>query len=164
MKKISTIVAVVMVTLTYAQAYKGKGDIKAQVGMNIQDHGPGINVSADFGIGENMSYGFVASYLLSVDDFDGVKPNFDDRADVKVRFNANLGNVFKLDKAMDIYPGLNLGTRNFGAHLGFRYFFTEGFGVYTEAGVPLARYDSNVQGFDEYNNQFVFQIGASFNL
>jgi hypothetical protein len=164
MKKISTIVAVVMVTLTNAQAYKGKGDIKAQVGMNIQDHGTGINVSADFGIGENMSYGFVASYLLSVDEVAGDKPNFDDRADVKVRFNANLGNVFKLDKAMDIYPGLNLGTRNFGAHLGFRYFFTEGFGVYTEAGVPLARYDSNVQGFDEYNNQFVFQIGASFNL
>jgi hypothetical protein len=164
MKKISTIVAVVMVTLTNAQAYKGKGDIKAQVGMNIQDHGTGINVSADFGIGENMSYGFVASYLLSVDEVAGDKPNFDDRADVKVRFNANLGNVFKLDKAMDIYPGLNLGTRNFGAHIGFRYFFTEGFGVYTEAGVPLARYDSNVQGFDEYNNQFVFQIGASFNL
>ena len=164
MKKISTIVAVIIVTLTNAQAYKGKGDIKAQVGMNIQDHGTGINVSADFGIGENMSYGFVASYLLSVDEVAGDKPNFDDRADLKVRFNANLGNVFKLDKAMDIYPGLNLGTRNFGAHLGFRYFFTEGFGVYTEAGVPLAKYDSNVQGFEEYNNQFVFQIGASFNL
>jgi hypothetical protein len=164
MKKISTIVAVVMVTLTNAQAYKGKGDIKGQVGMNIQDHGTGINISADFGIGENMSYGFVASYLLSVDEVAGDKPNFDDRADVKVRFNANLGNVFKLDKAMDIYPGLNLGTRNFGAHLGFRYFFTDGFGLYSEAGFPLAKYDSNVQGFEEYNNQFVFQIGASFNL
>ena len=164
MKKISTIVAVVMVTLTNAQAYKGKGDIKAQVGMNIQDDGTGINVSADFGIGENMSYGFVASYLLSVDEVAGDKPNFDDRADLKVRFNANLGNVFKLDKAMDIYPGLNLGTRNFGAHLGFRYFFTDGFGLYSEAGFPLAKYDSNVQGFEEYNNQFVFQIGASFNL
>jgi hypothetical protein len=65
---------------------------------------------------------------------------------------------------MDIYPGLNLGLRNFGAHLGVRYFFSEGFGVYTEAGIPIARYDRNIQGFDEYNNQFVFQIGASFNL
>jgi hypothetical protein len=164
MKKIITIAAIVMVSLASAQAYKGKGDIKAQVGLNAQNHGTGINVSADFGIGENMSYGFVGSYLLSVDDVAGDKPKFEDRADFKVRFNANLGNVFKLDKAMDIYPGLNLGTRNFGAHLGFRYFFTEGFGVYTEAGVPLARYDSNVQGFEEYNNQFVFQIGASFNL
>lgn len=164
MKKIVTVIAIAMVSLVNAQAFKGKGDIKAQVGMNIQDHGTGINVSADFGIGENMSYGFVASYLLSVQEVGGFKPDFGDRADAKVRFNANLGNVFKLDKAMDIYPGLDLGTRNFGAHLGFRYFFTDGFGIYTEAGVPLARYDSNVQGFDEYNNQFVFQIGASFNL
>jgi hypothetical protein len=165
MKKIFTIVAIAIVSLTNAQAYQGKGDTKAQVGLNSQNHGSGINVSADFGIGENMSYGFVASYLLSVDDIKGEKPGFEDRADVKVRFNANLGNVFRLDKKMDIYPGLSLGTRNFGGHVGFRYFFTEGFGLYTEAGVPLARFDSNVQGFDEeYNNQFVFQIGACFNL
>jgi hypothetical protein len=164
MRKLITVVAIITSSLSSAQAYKGKGDIKAQVGLNAQNHGTGINVSADFGIGENMSYGFVASYLLSVTEVVGVKPKFEDRADVKVRFNANLGNVFKLDKAMDIYPGLNLGTRNFGVHLGFRYFFTEGFGVYTEAGIPLAKYDSNVQGFEEYNNQFVFQIGASFNL
>lgn len=164
MKKIFTVVAIAMVSLVNAQAYKGKGDIKAQVGANIQDHGSGINLSADFGIGENMSYGFVASYLLSVTEVAGIKPKFEDRADAKVRFNANLGNVFGFDKKMDIYPGLNLGTRNFGAHLGFRYFFTEGFGVYTEAGIPIAKYDSNVQGFEEYNNQFVIQIGASFNL
>ena len=164
MKKIITILAIATVSLVNAQAYKGKGDIKAQVGLNIQNQGTGINVSADFGLGENMSYGFVASYLLSAQEAVGVKPEFKDRVDTKVRFNANLGNVFQLDKKMDIYPGLNLGTRNFGAHLGFRYFFTEGFGVYSEAGIPIAKYDSNVQGFGEYNNQFVFQIGASFNL
>ncbi|WP_293875556.1 DUF6646 family protein [Flavobacterium sp.] len=164
MKKIIIIVTIAIVNLANAQAFKGKGDIKAQVGLNIQNHGTGINISTDFGIGENMSYGFVASYLLSVQEVAGVKPTFADRADAKVRFNANLGNVFKLDKAMDIYPGLNLGTRNFGAHLGFRYFFTNGFGVYTEAGIPLAKYNANSYGFEEYNNQFVFQIGASFNL
>ena len=163
MKKISTIVAVVMVTLTYAQAYKGKGDIKAQVGFNAQNHGTGINVSADFGIGENMSYGFVASYLLSVDDFDK-SAEFEDRADVKVRFNANLGDVFGLDKQMDIYPGLSLGTRNFGGHVGFRYFFSNGFGLYSELSTPFASYDSHIKNSEVLNNQFVFQIGASFNL
>ncbi len=164
MRKLILVAAIFAASMVNAQAYKGKGDIKAQVGLNIQDHGTGINVGADFGLGENMSYGFVASYLLSVEKVGDIKPKFEDRADAKIRFNANLGNVFKLDKKMDIYPGLNLGTRNFGAHLGFRYFFTEGFGVYTEAGIPLAKYDSNVEGFEEYNNQFVFQIGASFNL
>jgi hypothetical protein len=164
MKKSITVIALLALSLATAQAYKGKGDIKGQVGWNIQDRGNGINVSADFGLGENMSYGFVASYLLSVEKPGGIKPDFEDRADFKVRFNANLGNVIGLDKKMDVYPGLNLGTRNFGAHLGLRYFFTEGFGLYAEAGAPLAKYDSNVEGFEKYNNQFVFNIGASFNL
>jgi hypothetical protein len=164
MKKTITFLAVIMVSLVNAQAFKGKGDIKSQVGINMQDGGTGINISADFGLGENMSYGFVASYLLSVKEPNGTSAKFGDRSDAKVRFNANLGSVFKLDKAIDIYPGLNLGIRNFGAHLGVRYFFSEGFGVYTEAGIPIARYDSNIQGFEELNNQFVFQIGASFNL
>lgn len=165
MRKLFTLAAIAIASLANAQAYKGKGDIKAQVGLNVQDHGTGINVSADFGLGENISYGFVASYLLSVDTVAGAdKPSFADRADAKVRFNANLGNVFKLDKSMDIYPGLDLGTRNFGAHAGFRYFFTDGFGVYSEVGVPLAKYDQHINGYDRYNNQVVFQIGASFNL
>ena len=163
MKKLLIILLLGFSGLMDAQAYKGKGDIKFQVGGNIQKWGSGISVSTDFGIGENMSYGFVASYLLSVDDFD--KPaEFEDRADVKVRFNANLGDVFGLDKQMDIYPGLSLGTRNFGGHVGFRYFFTEGFGLYTEAGVPLASYDSDIKKSEVLNNQFVFQIGACFNL
>ena len=161
---ICTLLFLLSVGLVQAQAYKGKGDIKGQVGLNTQSHGTGIMASADFGIGENMSYGFTATYLLSADNIYDIKPKFEDRADFKVRFNANLGNVFQLDKKMDIYPGLDLGTRNFGAHLGFRYFFTEGFGLFAEAGAPLARYDSNVNGFEYYNNQFVLNIGCSFNL
>jgi hypothetical protein len=164
MKKIITLSLLLSFGCINAQAFKGKGDIKAQVGANIQDGGTGIQLSTDFGIGENMSYGFTASYLLSVEEVLGVKPEFGDRIDVKARFNANLGNVIGLDKKMDIYPGLDLGLRNFGAHLGFRYFFSEGFGLYTEAGIPIAKYDTNITGFDNYNNQFTVNIGASFNL
>ena len=51
MKKIITIAVIIMVGLANAQAYKGKGDIKAQVGLNTQSHGTGINTSVDFGIG-----------------------------------------------------------------------------------------------------------------
>ena len=92
------------------------------------------------------------------------KPKFQDRFDIKARFNANIGNVFKLDKSMDIYPGLDLGLRNFGMHLGFRYFFTNGFGIFSEFGTPIARYNSNIEGFKNLNNQFALNIGASFNL
>ena len=106
-----------------------------------------------------MSYGFVASYLLSVPS--DIEVKFEDKIDLKARFNANLGNVLKLDPKMDVYPGLDLSLRNFGAHLGFRYFFTDGFGLFSEFGIPIAKYksDGNLN-----NNQFVFNVGASFNL
>ena len=164
MKKIIVLVFVFSATLINAQGYKGKGDIKGQVGSNIQDGANGIYVSADFGLGENMSYGFSSNYILSYSKIADLKPKFEDRIDVKARFNANLGNVFKLSPKMDIYPGLDLGLRNFGAHLGFRYFFTNGFGVFSEAGIPIARYKTDVSDFEYYNNQFVFNIGVSFNL
>ena len=159
MKKIILLVALVTVSLVNAQAYKGAGDVKAQVGANIQKGGTGIVLSSDFGIGENMSYGFVASYLLSVPS--DIEVKFEDKIDLKARFNANLGNVLKLDPKMDVYPGLDLSLRNFGAHLGFRYFFTDGFGLFSEFGIPIAKYksDGNLN-----NNQFVFNVGASFNL
>lgn len=165
MKKTFTLFLFSSFCFMNAQGYKGKGDTKFDVGMNIQNGGSGIHISTDFGSGENMSFGFVTSYLLSVNKDDlGNKPEFMDRFDAKARFNANIGNVLKLDPKMDIYPGLDLGLRNFGAHLGFRYFFTDGFGVYSEAGIPLAKYDTTPSGFDHLNNQFVFNIGASFNL
>jgi len=164
MKKIIMLLLVLSASFANAQAFKGKGDIKFQVGANLQKWGTGITASTDFGLGENMSYGFVASYLLNTTIVDDVKAKFEDRADIKVRFNANLGNVLKLGDNVDVYPGLDLGTRNFGAHIGARYFFTNGFGVYTEAGVPLAKYKTNPSGFDYLNNQFVVTLGASFNL
>ena len=161
MKKIITLVLLVSAGFANAQAFKGKGDAKFQVGANFQHGGSGIHFSTDYGLGENMSYGFAGSYLLNTTEGSASSVKFGDRIDVKARFNANIGNVFGLNKSMDVYPGLDLGLKNFGAHLGFRYFFTQGFGVYTEAGVPIAKYDNNAI---DYNNQFTFNIGASFNL
>jgi hypothetical protein len=160
MKKLITLILVLTASFANAQAYKGKGDIKAQVGANFQDGGTGLVVSADFGIGENMSYGFVGNLLLNA----GPLAKFEDKVDLKARFNANIGNVIGLDEKMDIYPGLSLGLRNLGAHTGFRYFFTDGFGVFAEAGIPIAYYGKNVSGYKAYNNQFTLNIGASFNL
>lgn len=165
MKKLFTFGLILSGFLANAQAYSGKGDQKFQVGANIQDHGTGITLFYDRGIGENMSVGLQTVYLLGVDEpagFDGA--NFEDRFDLKARFSANIGNVLKLPAEMDIYPGLNLGLRNFGAHAGIRYFFSEGFGLFSEVGFPIASYDNNPVGYEKLNNQFQFSIGASFNL
>ncbi|MEN9909377.1 MAG: hypothetical protein RLZZ540_2526 [Bacteroidota bacterium] len=165
MKNAFTLIVLITTSFINAQAFKGKGDIKFDIAANIQNGGSGIRLSNDYGLGENISIGVVGSYLLSVsrDELDN-KPDFGDRVDVKARFNANLGNVINIDEKVDIYPGLDLGLRNFGAHLGIRYFFTEGFGIVSEIGVPIAKYKPEATGFERLNNQFTFNIGASFNL
>ena len=66
--------------------------------------------------------------------------------------------MLKIDDKLDIYPGLSLGLHDFGGHLGARYFFSDGFGVYTEFGTQLAQYDSDDKGF------FIANVGVSFNL
>ena len=120
MKKI-TIFLIILVTFTVnAQVFSGKGDTKFQVGANMQNGGTGINVTTDFGLGENLSYGFAATYLLNADKIEGVKPDFEDRVDLRLRFNANIGSVLNINDAIDVYPGLSLGLRNFGGHVGAR--------------------------------------------
>jgi hypothetical protein len=175
MKKVFTFLFLAVFGLTQAQqAFKGKGDIKVNVGANLQDGGSGIQGSVDFGLGENFSFGFVANYLLGVDNFNGIyhnnptpyydeKPDFGERFDAKARINANLSSVIGVEQ-LDIYPGLSLGLHNFGGHVGGRYFFTEGFGVFTEIGFPIAKYSNNNDVFDHLNNQATFSLGASFNL
>ncbi|REG99058.1 DUF6646 family protein [Flavobacterium aquicola] len=173
MRKIITVLFLVTFGITNAQqAFKGKGDSKINIGANLQDGGSGIQGSADFGLGENFSYGFVFTYLLGVDEFSGIygantyadeKPEFQDRFDTKFRINANLSSVIGV-KELDVYPGLSLGLHNFGGHVGGRYFFTDGFGVFTELGFPIAKYSDNKDVFDHLNNQVTFSIGASFNL
>lgn len=163
MRKIITILCLLTIGFANAQAFKGKGDMKLQVGAIFQQHATGIATTYDYGLGENISIGGQVSYLLNTTNAVGT-PKFDDRFDAKFRFNANIGNVLNISDKFDLYPGLNIGLRNFGSHLGARYFFTNGFGIYTEAGVPLAKYNTDARGYERFNNQFTFQLGATFNL
>ncbi len=163
MKNIVLIVALLAFSVGNTQAFKGKGDTKFQVGANFQDGATGINVSYDYGLGENISIGLSPTYALDIDD--GLDADFEDRFDLKARFNANLGSVINIDENFDFYPGLNLSLKNFGGHVGARYFFSEGFGIYTEATFPLAKYSNDNTEIGYYlHNQFALNIGACFNL
>lgn len=143
-----------------AQAFEGKGDIKLNIGMAFQHGGNGIMAINDFGLGENFSVGILASYLLSGDNIGQI--DFDKRFDAKLRFNANIGNVINISPKFDLYPGLNLGIKNFGGHIGARYFFVNGFGLFTEFSAPFVKYDRDAATI--YNNDNTFNVGVSFNL
>ncbi len=163
MKNLLFIITILSVSFMNGQAFTGQGDQKFQVGANIQDEATGINVSYDYGLGESFSVGVSSSYALGIDDiFDA---DFGDRFDLKARFNANLGNVINVDENFDVYPGLNISLKNFGGHLGARYFFGKGFGVFAEGTFPLAKYDDDDNDIGNFiHNQFALNIGAVFNL
>lgn len=163
MKNLILLVILFNVSFINAQAFKGKEDSKFQIGANIQNNATGINASYDFGLGENISLGFSSTYALNIEEI--LNADFIDRFDIKARFNANLGNVVNIDENFDIYPGLNFGLKNFGGHLGMRYFFTDGFGIYTEFNTPLAKYNTNyLTPAEKIHNQFTVSLGATFNL
>ncbi len=171
MKKFVTLIAIFCLHLSFGQAFTGKGDVKFQVGANFQNNGTGIMGSLDFGLGENISVGMASAYLLGIDkvkDFDGNEEpfaKFEDRFDLRARFNANLGNVINLDENFDVYPGLYASLKNFGGHLGARYFFTSGFGVFTEVSVPFAKYNTDIlTPAEKLHNQVSVNVGASFNI
>jgi outer membrane protein G len=160
MKNILTIGLLFSALISSGQAYTGREDSKLNIGLTVQNGGRGVVLNYDQGLGENISVGILTSYLLAGNNIKDV--SFDYRFDAKVRFNANLGNVVNISPKFDVYPGLNLGLKNFGGHLGARYFFTEGFGIYTDFSAPFALY--NPEAKSKYNNGVSFNIGASFNL
>lgn len=163
MKNLIVVVTLLSVAFVNAQAFQGKGDNKFQVGANFQDNASGLNVSYDFGVGENISLGLSSTYALGIDD--KLDADFGDRFDIKARFNANLGNVVNIDENFEIYPGLNFGLKNFGGHLGMRYFFSDGFGIFTELNIPIAKYNSDtLTPAEKIHNQFTINLGATFNL
>jgi hypothetical protein len=163
MKNLFTILAFCSICLVQAQSFSGKGDKKVQVGANFQDNATSIFASLDFGLGDNISVGVSSTYALGINAI--IDKAFADRFDIKARFNANIGNVINIDENFDLYPGLNLGLKNFGTHLGVRYFFTDGFGVFSEINIPLAKYNTdNLTYTEKIHNQFSVSAGIVFNL
>ncbi|MFV0530382.1 MAG: DUF6646 family protein [Flavobacteriales bacterium] len=147
-----------------AQLFIGRLDKKVQVGVNLQNKAKGIVLSYDKGMGSNFSLGIVAGYLIDVKEWSGKKADFVDRFNIQGRANANIAEVFGIEDIVDLYPGLNINLKNFGAHFGIRYFLTKGFGVYSEFQLPIVHYDNHITDVENYNNQFNFSIGTSFYL
>jgi hypothetical protein len=163
MKIFLTSLSLLYLTFLNAQNFEGKGDQKLQIGANFQDNVNGFVMSYDYGLGQNISVGLVGGYAIDLNN--GLDADFGDRINLRARFNANIGGVLNIDDNFDVYPGIGLSLKNFGGHLGFRYFFTDGFGIYTEFETPFAEYKTkDLTPADDIHNQFAVSIGAVFNL
>lgn len=169
MKNLLLLITFLATQFIYSQAYHGRGDVKFQIGANLQTNGTGIMGSLDYGLGDNISIGLASAYLLGIDKVRNAEgkevpfADFKDRFDLKARFNANLGNVINVDDNFDVYPGLYVSLKNFGGHLGARYFFSPGFGIFSELNVPISKYNTDtLTKAEKLNNQFSVNLGVSF--
>jgi hypothetical protein len=87
------VITLLLLSSVWLQAsLQGKRGCKRSSGFKSPRRRNRYFLSSDFGIGENMSLGLTANYLLSVnEDALGNIPDFGQRVDLKARFNANLG-------------------------------------------------------------------------
>ena len=117
-----------------AQAWSGSGDQKVQVGLSAWGNGTGLTGTYDYGLSDLFSVGGGANFYFNSNSKDDKNNNFF----IFGRVNAHLQNLVNLPEQWDIYPGLDVGvlgnTFGLGAHLGVRYFFTDKFGAFIEAG------------------------------
>jgi hypothetical protein len=131
MKKLSLLLAVLFISSAmFAQSYDGKGDKKINFGYEFYGFGNGVTASFDYGISDLFSVGLGGSYYFSNDDNDYY---------IFARTAIHLGELLDFNEKFDIYPGVDIGylQRNdigFGGYLGFRFFFTESFGIFAEFG------------------------------
>lgn len=145
MKKLILVCCMLFVgQMAFAQAWKGKGDQKIQVGLSGLGDGTGIVGTYDYGLSKIISIGAGANFFV------GNRRYENSDFGVFGRLNFHLQDPLGLPSKWDIYPGLDLGLLGkdhtyFGAHVGVRYFFNNNVGIYLEAG----------------NNG---SIGVSFNL
>ncbi len=157
MKKIITSIALLAITSVFSQAYDGFGDTKTSVSGNFQKGGFGLNVTWDYGYTDYISFGSSFGYIVSVSNNQTPNPAYDpifqpnepktieilpedalvERLDFNFRMNGHLGSVIGMNEMSDVYAGANISFRNIGTQAGFRYLFSDSFGVFAEASVPV---------------------------
>jgi hypothetical protein len=88
-------------------------------------------------------FGIASSYLLCVEWCTGKQTRIWRSNWLKGRFSANLGNVFELSQNGYLHLVL---IYTIWCSLGFRYFFTEGFGFFYRSWNSIASYKTNPIG------------------
>ena len=112
-----------------AQAFKGYGDKKVQVGFIPYGYGNGLGGSLDYGLTDIFSAGAGAELYFGKNS-----NNFY----LYGRGDVHIAELLDMPSEMDLYPGIDLGLTGeglgLGGHLGFRYFFSNKIGAYIEVG------------------------------
>jgi uncharacterized protein DUF6646 len=127
---IITFILCVSVAHIQSQSFNGKGDSKANIGIDVYGYGYGIKATYDYGLSDLFTIGAGTSFYLNNNENDFF---------LYFRSNVHLGIILDLPPQFDIYPGVELGYLSrsdigLSAYLGLKYYFSKKIGVFAEIG------------------------------
>ena len=131
MKKLVILSCLLFLGTSYlpAQAFRGDGDKKVQVGFVPYGYGSGLSGVVDYGLTELFSVGAGAELYFG---------NNSNNFYLFGRGDIHLAELLDMPTETDLYPGIDLGltgnSLGLGGHLGFRYYFSDNIGAYIEVG------------------------------
>jgi len=135
MKRTSLVLLLLFISAgIYAQAPINRGERQLNTGIGFAGWGIPIYAGMDFGLVQDFSAGFKASYYTENSDFAGyglLDYHFNRLLNIPSQCNAYLG-------AGVGYVFTNANGLYFNLHAGGRYFFTDDFGINLEFGGGVA--------------------------
>ncbi len=176
MKKTLTLVALLAVSSSFAQAFNGYGDSKTSIGVTSQKDAIGLVGHFDKGLNDFLSYGTTFGFAISTNDpkIANVDSNgtitysevdksetFSEKIDLNVHLDAHLAEKIGMSDSQDVTAGLNLSFRNIGLQLGYKYMITDSFGFFANASLPVYKLQlfDKAKDYFNYYNQSVVGIG-----
>jgi len=148
-KQILTFILLITSSVLFAQSPIARGQAQLNAGVGLSSWGIPVYVGLDFGVHKDITIGGEFSFRSYHEKWDNYTYN---QSIIGISGNANyhFNTIFNIQPRWDLYAGLNLGFYiwnspdgysggnssglGIGGQIGFRYYFTDSFGINLEGG------------------------------
>lgn len=117
--------------IIFSQGFDGSFENKILVGYVNAKGSSGLEIQYDSGVSDFISMGLGLSFVNFPPTENSRFPLYEN-ADFYIFGRGHFADLFKISSKTDPYLGLQLGTNSVGVHIGFKYSFSELFGVYVQ--------------------------------
>jgi len=161
------------IKMASAQAYDGKGDSKIFLGYANTKGYSAAQLKYEGGNSNLISIGAAWTYFFLNEDSSNIGTddgfaNILDRSEFDFFMNFHLNKPLHLDDRSDVYIGTFFSLQTTGIQAGYKYNFSERFGVYAEVSQGIYNIFNFVtettSATSTYDTRTLFSAGITFNL
>lgn len=182
MKKTILLLCLLYAGNLFSQAWDETFDAKYFIGATIQNKGIGAEIGSEIGISNYLSVAINIGYVIKTEPLEpvydgwGININNSKNADsfekmnMAASLNLHLTPFFKMDgEKIDMSFGGVVGINGIGGQAGFKYYFSENFGLYFSGYCPIVKKrffieESSARIYYDFYTQPVASLGISFSL